>query len=266
MRRRKDELKRVVIKVGSSSITHENGSINLAKISDLCWNLSNLKNHGVEVVLVTSGAIAAGAKCLNLKERPRNTSQKQAASAVGQVALMNTYNKELREHNYQVAQLLLTKQIETDVVMRENAVNSFNELLKMDCIPIVNENDAVCTFEIEFGDNDTLSAVVARLINADLLIMLSDIDGLYDSDPNVNPDAQLIKQVDKIDDELMGMASGSTSNRGTGGMITKLNGAMLCMERGIDAMIANGENMDIIRKIFEGEEVGTLFKGADIKC
>ncbi|MDO5718559.1 MAG: glutamate 5-kinase [Tissierellia bacterium] len=258
-------IKRVVIKVGSSSITHENGTINIAKIADLAWNLSNLKNHGVEVVLVTSGAIAAGAKCMNLKERPKDTSEKQAASAVGQVALMNTYNKELKEFNYQVAQILLTKQIETDVVMRENAVNSFNELLKLNCIPIVNENDAICTFEIEFGDNDTLSAVVARLIDSDLLIMLSDIDGLYDSDPNKNPDAKLIRQVDKIDEDLFDMASGSTSNRGTGGMVTKLNAAMLCMERGIDVIIANGSDMGIIRRIFEGEDCGTLFKGAD-KC
>ncbi len=263
MRKRMNELKRVVIKVGSSSITHEDGSINLAKISDLAWNLSNLKNHGVGVVLVTSGAIAAGAKVMKLAERPRDTSKKQAASAVGQVALMNNYNSALREHNYQVAQLLLTKQIETDVVMRENAINSLDELLNMDCIPIVNENDAVSTFEIEFGDNDTLSAVVARLVGADLLIMLSDIDGLYDSDPNVNPDAKLIPQVDVIDGELLSMASGSTSNRGTGGMVTKLNAAMLCMEKGIDTIIANGSDMAIIRRIFEGEEIGTLFKGGE---
>ncbi len=262
----KDKCKRVVVKVGSSSITHENGRINLSAISSLCWELSNLKNHGIQPILVTSGAIAAGAGALNLKERPSTPSEKQAASAVGQVVLMNTYNMSLAEHNYRVAQYLLTNQIETDIVMKENAINSFEELMNMDAIPIVNENDAISTFEIEYGDNDTLSAVVARLIDADMLIILSDVDGLYDSDPNINPDAKLIREVRKIDSNLLEMASGPTSNRGTGGMSTKLNAAMLCMEKGIDVVITKGEDMRIIRSIMNNDYIGTHFIGEENDC
>lgn len=254
------ELKKVVIKVGSSSITHDHGVINLQKIDELAWELSNLKNHGIDVILVSSGAIAAGAKRLNLEERPRDTVGKQAASAVGQVALMNTYNRAFNEYNYQAAQILVTKHIETDMTMRENSKNTLCQLLSMDVIPIVNENDTISTFEIEFGDNDTLSAVVSRIVDADLLILLSDIDGLYNDDPNKNKDAHLIKEVNEINDELRAMAKGSNSAVGTGGMATKINAATLCMEKDIDVVIANSEDMKIIRKIVGGEEVGTIFK------
>lgn len=262
MRKFTNKLKRVVVKVGSSSITHEHGVINLQKIDELAWELSNLKNHGIDVVLVSSGAIAAGAKRLNLDERPRDTIGKQAASAVGQVALMNTYNRAFNEYNYQAAQVLVTKHIETDNVMRENSKNTLLKLLSMNVIPIVNENDTISTFEIEFGDNDTLSAVVSRIVDADLLILLSDIDGLYDDDPNTNKNAKLIKEVNEIDDNLKSMAKDSSSSKvGTGGMATKLNAASLSMEKGIDVVIANSEDMKIIRKIVGGEEVGTIFKG-----
>lgn len=262
MRKFTRDLKRVVVKVGSSSITHDNGIINLQKIDELAWELSNLKNHGIEVVLVSSGAIAAGAKRLNLKERPRDTIGKQAASAVGQVALMNTYNRSFNEYNYQAGQVLVTKHIETDDTMKENTKNTLSQLLGMNVIPIVNENDTISTFEIEFGDNDTLSAVVSRIVDADLLILLSDIDGLYDDDPNQNKDAKLISEVYEIDDGLKAMAKDSSSSKvGTGGMSTKINAASLCMEKGIDVVIANSSDMKIIRKIVGGEEVGTIFKG-----
>lgn len=256
------KLKRVVVKVGSSSITHSNGIINLQKIDELAWELSNLKNHGIDVILVSSGAIAAGAKRLNLNERPRDTIGKQAASAVGQVALMNTYNRAFNEFNYQAAQVLVTKHIETDSTMKENTKNTLGKLLSMNVIPIVNENDTISTFEIEFGDNDTLSAVVSRIIDADLLILLSDIDGLYDDDPNTNKNAKLISEVNEIDDNLIAMAKDSSSSKvGTGGMSTKIKAATLCMEKGIDVVIANSKDMKIIRKITGGEEVGTIFKG-----
>ena len=260
MRKFTNELKRIVIKVGSSSITHENGDINLRKIFDLCWQLSDAKNHGYEVVLVSSGAIAAGAKRLNLKERPKDAAIKQATSAVGQVALMNTYNRILGEFSYNAAQILLTKHIETDKLMRENAKNTYNELFKLNVIPIVNENDTVSTYEINFGDNDTLSALVARIVSADLLILLSDIDGLYTCDPRLDSGAHLIKEVEEIDDNIEACATDTNSNVGTGGMITKINASKLCMAKGIDVVLANGRDMKIIKEILDGEEVGTYFR------
>lgn len=255
--------KRIVVKVGSSSITHENGTINLSKIRELAWQLSNLRNYGFEVVLVTSGAVAAGAKRLNLCNRPDTTSLKQAASAVGQVALMNNYSRAFNEYNYQIAQILLTRLIEIDGEMNENSKNSFEELFKLNVIPIVNENDTISTYEIKFGDNDTLSAVVSRIINADLLILLSDIDGLYDDDPRVNKDAKLIKQVNFIDENLEKMAHDTKSNVGTGGMTTKIHACKLCFEKNIDVIISNGNDMNNIKKILNGEKIGTLFTKGD---
>lgn len=261
MRKFSNELKRVVVKVGSSSITHKSGEINLVKIAELAWELSNLRNNDIEVVLVSSGAIAAGAKRLNLPDRPRDTIGKQAAASVGQVALMQTYSRAFSEYNYMVGQILVTKHIETDPAMHENAKNTFHRLLTMNTIPIVNENDTVSTFEIEFGDNDTLSAVVARLIDADLLIMLSDIDGFYDKNPAKHKDAKLIKEIKEIDAMVRNAAEGAGTAMGTGGMTTKVNAATICMERGIDVVIANSENLKVIRDIVEGEEIGTIFRG-----
>ncbi len=261
MRKFTNELKRVVIKVGSSSITHKSGEINLVKIAELAWELSNLRNNDIEVVLVSSGAIAAGAKRLNLPDRPRDTIGKQAAASVGQVALMQTYSRAFSEYNYMVGQILVTKQVETDPTMNENARNTFHRLLSMNTIPIVNENDTVSTFEIEFGDNDTLSAVVARLIEADLLIMLSDIDGLFDKNPAKHKDAKLIREVTAITEDIKGSAEGAGSSVGTGGMTTKINAASICMDRGIDVVIANSENLKVIRDIVDGEEIGTIFRG-----
>ena len=260
MTRFNQKIKRVVVKVGTSSITHKNGDVNLSKIEDLAWAISNLKDHGIEVVLVSSGSIGCGTKYLRLKERPRDTIGKQAASAVGQVALMNTYKKAFNDHGYNTAQILITKQVETDPMMYQNTINVFNALLEMNVVPIINENDTISTFEIEYGDNDTLSAVVARFIQADLLILLSDIDGLYDDDPRTNPEAKLIDEVNQFDDSLYGMAKDSKNHFGTGGMLTKINAAKLCNERDINVVIANGKDMNILRKIVRGDHIGTIFR------
>ncbi|NLW41765.1 MAG: glutamate 5-kinase [Tissierellia bacterium] len=260
MRKFSNELKRIVIKVGSSSITHEGGEVNLEKIWDLAWEISNLKNKGIDVVLVSSGAIAAGAKRMGLSERPRDISGKQAAASVGQVALMQTYSRAFSEFNYAVGQILVTKHIITDPVMNENARNTFNKLIELNIVPIVNENDTISTYEIQFGDNDTLSALVSVAIEADLLILLSDVDGFYDKNPS-DPDAVMIKEICAIDDKIRSCAGGAGTSVGTGGMVTKLNAASICMEQGIDMVLANSKDLKILRSIINGEDVGTLFKG-----
>lgn len=260
MRKFSNELKRIVIKVGSSSITHEGGEVNLEKIWDLAWEISNLKNKGIDVVLVSSGAIAAGAKRMGLSERPRDISGKQAAASVGQVALMQTYSRAFSEFNYAVGQILVTKHIITDPVMNENARNTFNKLIELNIVPIVNENDTISTYEIQFGDNDTLSALVSVAIEADLLILLSDVDGFYDKNPS-DPDAIMIKEICAIDDKIRSCAGGAGTSVGTGGMVTKLNAASICMEQGIDMVLANSKDLKILRSIVNGEDVGTLFKG-----
>ncbi|MDU1583225.1 MAG: glutamate 5-kinase [Peptoniphilus harei] len=259
MRKFSREIKKVVIKVGSSSITHDNGKINLQKIDELCFEIANLKNKGMDVILVSSGAIAAGRAKLNLSERPKETSVKQAAAAVGQVALTNIYDRSLISYGYNSAQILLTRQIEKDDEMRENAKNTFEKLQGMNAIPIINENDTISTYEIKFGDNDTLSAIISRITEADLLIMLTDIEGLYTDDPRKNKDAKIIHQVDNIND-VEGMAKETESNVGTGGMYTKIKAAKLAIEKNIQVVIASGENMKTIRDIVKGEEIGTYFK------
>ncbi|EGY76319.1 glutamate 5-kinase [Peptoniphilus indolicus] len=260
MRNFSNKLEKIVIKIGSSSITHKNGAVNIERIEELAKEISNIQDKGINVVLVSSGAIACGAKQLGMGKRPRDTIGKQATSAVGQVALMNTYNRAFGEYGYKVGQVLLTKVIETDEKMSENARNTFDQLMKMDVVPIVNENDTISTFEIMFGDNDTLSAVVARLIDADLLILLSDIDGLYTDDPNKNSDVELIKEVNIIDENLKSMAKDSDSSVGTGGMATKIKACTMCMEKGIDVVIANSDDLKNVRKIVRGDEIGTIFK------
>lgn len=264
MRQFTNELKRIVIKIGSSSITHEGGEINLEKIWKLAWEISNLKNKNLEIILVSSGAIAAGAKKLGLDNRPRDISGKQAAAAVGQVALMQTYSRAFGEFNYQIGQILVTKHIVTDPIMNENAINTFDELLERKIVPIVNENDTISTYEIEFGDNDTLSAIVSTAVNADLLILLSDVDGFYNKDPK-EKDAILLKEVTVIDEEIKKCAGGAGTSAGTGGMVTKLNAASICMENGIDMVLVNSQDLSILRSVINKEEVGTLFKG-EKKC
>lgn len=258
------EKKRVVVKIGTSTITHEEtGALDLVKLEKLIRLLTDLKNQGKEVVLVSSGAIAVGRKAMGIKERPNDMAVKQACAAVGQARLMMVYQKLFGEYNQMAAQVLMTKYTMINDISRKNAQNTFRELLQMGVIPIVNENDTVSTDEMEygnFGDNDTLSAIVSALIGADLLILLSDIDGLYTDDPNVNANASFISCVDKIDEKLENMGKGVTSDVGTGGMATKISAAKIATASGCDMIIANGENIAVIHQIMEGEEVGTIFK------
>lgn len=253
--------KRIVIKIGSSSLTHkETGDLNLMKIEKLVRVISDLKGQGKEVVLVSSGAIAAGRQALGNRKRPETVSEKQAYAAVGQARLMMVYQKLFSEYNQTAAQVLLTKNTIIVDDSRYNAQNTFDELLKLGTIPIVNENDTVSTHEIQFGDKDRLSAIVAALIGADLLILLSDIDGLYSDDPKKNPEAKFISLVEWITPELMGMGKESTgSDVGTGGMAAKLAAARIATDAGSDMVIANGESVEIVEEIVAGEERGTLF-------
>lgn len=252
--------KRVVVKVGSSTLTHEStGDLNLSKVEKLVRVLCDIHNSGKEVVLVSSGAIAVGRKALGITERPKTMPVKQACAAVGQARLMMTYQKLFAEYNQIAAQVLMTKSTMTNDDARFNAQNTFSQLLEMGVIPVVNENDTVSTHEIEFGDNDKLSAIVASLTEADLLILLSDIDGLFTDDPHNNPDAKFIEEVAFIDDEMMGMGKGSASSVGTGGMAAKLEAARIATDSGADMVITNGEDIANVERIMAGENVGTLF-------
>lgn len=254
--------KRIVVKIGSSSLTHpETGSLNLLKIEKLIRILCDLRGEGREVVLVSSGAIAAGRQALGISHRPDSISQKQALAAVGQARLMMVYQKLFSEYNYMAAQVLLTKDTMIHEVSRYNAQNTFEELLGLGVIPVVNENDTVSTHEIRFGDNDRLSAIVAALIGADLLVLLSDIDGLYSDDPHRNPDARFIGYVEEITQELLDMGKDSSSSSvGTGGMAAKLAAARIATDSGSDMVIANGDDVEVIPAIMGGRQVGTLFK------
>ncbi|NMA82758.1 MAG: glutamate 5-kinase [Epulopiscium sp.] len=256
--------KRIVIKIGSSSLTHETGRLNLRKIDDLARILTDFKNQGKEIILVSSGAIAVGIERLQLKDRPKTIEMKQAAAAVGQGALMQIYEKFFGEYNQQVAQILLTKDVVDHPIRKRNTENTFCALLSMGVIPIVNENDTVATEEIEFGDNDTLSAMVAEVIKADLLILLSDIDGFYTADPRLDSTAQLISVIERITPEIERAAGGVGSNIGTGGMATKISAAQIACGAGIDMVIANAAHLEDLYKILEGEAIGSLFLGQNI--
>lgn len=253
--------KRIVIKIGSSSLQHkETGGLDYTKLDVLVRELCNLANQGKEVVLVSSGAIAVGKRAVHIGKEDNPIAVKQACAAIGQARLMMTYQKLFSEYNHVAAQVLMTKNTIAEPLNRFNAKNTFSELLKLGAIPIVNENDTVSTFEIEFGDNDTLSAIVAALIDADLLILLSDIDGLYTDDPNKNPNAEFISVVEELDDSIMGMGKGTSSSVGTGGMGTKLSAARIATSSGADMIIANAADVRIIHRIMDGREYGTLFK------
>ncbi len=253
--------KRIVIKIGSSSLTHpETGALNLTKLEVLVREISDLHNMGKDVIVVSSGAIAVGRRAAGLGHRPSETKEKQACAAIGQARLMMIYQKLFSEYNQLAAQILMTKRTVMDNLSRFNALNTFQELLKLGAIPIVNENDTVSTYEMQFGDNDTLSAIVAALIDADLLLLLSDIDGLFTDDPNSNPNAELIHVVEKLDEHLLEMGkSTSTSDVGTGGMASKLTAAKLASAAGTDMVIANGEDFRNIHRVIEGQDCGTLF-------
>ena len=258
------EYQRIVVKIGSSSLTHpETGSINLLKMERLVRALCDMRNRGYDVCLVSSGAIAVGRDAIGLAERPKEISTKQACAAVGQGRLMMTYQKLFGEYNQISGQILLTKNTMVNPVSRSNAINTFQELFRLGVIPIVNENDTVSTYEMQFGDNDTLSALVASLIQADLLILLSDIDGLYTGDPHKNPEAELIPEVEKIDESIYQMAGESVSSVGTGGMTTKLMAARIATYSGADMIIANGEEPKILYDILEDHYVGTLFHASE---
>ena len=253
--------KRIVIKIGSSSITHEKtGEINLGKIEKLVRQIADLKGEGREVVLVSSGAIAAGRHTFKQDERPSTLAKKQAFAAVGQAKLMMIYQRIFAEYNIIASQILMTKSTITDSEARVNAHNTFLELLNLGSVPIVNENDTIATDEIKVGDNDTLSAIVASLVDADLLILLSDIDGLYTDDPRKNTKAKFIEEVGQIDDKILALGKDTSSNVGTGGMNTKLHAAIISTYSGADMLIANANRLENIADIIAGKNVGTLFK------
>jgi len=255
------DVKRLVVKVGTSTLTYDTGKTNIRRMHKLVSVLSDIVNSGIEVALVTSGAIGVGVGKLGLKERPSDISGRQAAATVGQCELMFMYDKLFGEYGHTVGQLLITKSDVDSEERRKNLVNTFDKLFDYGAVPIVNENDSVAVDEIVYGDNDSLSAIVAKLVNADALIILTDIDGLYDDNPNENEDAKLISQVDEITDELIAVAGGHGSRFSTGGMVTKLHAAQIAMDAGIDTIVMNGASPESIYKALDGKQIGTFFTG-----
>ena len=257
---RRDHDMRIVVKVGTSTLAHPTGRLNIQRMEKLCKVLSDLKNMGHEIILVSSGAIAMGFGKLNLSERPKDVPTKQASAAVGQCELMYIYDKLFTEYNHTVAQLLITApDIEEGGVRKQNFHNTLARLLELGALPVINENDTISTEEFGIGDNDTLSAIVAVTIQADLLILLSDIDGLFDGDPRKNPDAKLIDTVEKIDEHIISLGGGSGSNLGTGGMATKLRAAQMATAAGCEMVIANGQSPEVRYDVAAGKCVGTRF-------
>lgn len=256
----KKDTKRIVVKVGTSTLTYDTGKINLRRMSKLAQVLSDLKNAGIEIALVTSGAIGVGVGKLGLKERPKDTPGRQAAATVGQCELMFLYDKFFGEYGNITGQLLVTKDDFEDEERHRNLHNSFMKLFEYGAIPVINENDSVAVDEIVFGDNDSLSAHVAKIVDADTLIILTDIDGLFSANPREDENAVLIHCVDEITDDILALAGGSGTNRGTGGMITKLHAAQIATEAGIDTVVMNGSDPEEIYKLLDGRQIGTLFK------
>ena len=250
---------RIVIKIGTSTLTHQNGKVNLRRIEEICKIISDIMNSGNEVILVSSGAIGMGTAKLKLAERPRDIAGKQAAAAVGQCELMYRYDREFTSYNHTVAQILLTA---PDLKCEDRHAKfsaTMMRLIELGTIPIINENDTVATEEIEFGDNDTLAAMVAESIDADLLVLLSDIDGLYTADPHKDPEAQLIPEVYEITEDIDALAKGSSTTLGTGGMVTKLRAAKIATAAGCDMIIANGQYPELLYNAIEGVNAGTRF-------
>lgn len=256
------EKKRIVIKLGTSTLAHKTGKLNIRRMNNLVRVISDLHNSGKEIIMVSSGAVGLGAGKLGLAERPRETRFKQAVAAIGQCELMHVYDDMFAKYSVTVAQILLTKTIINNPNHCENFKNTVESLVEMGVIPIVNENDtiAIDELELEIGENDSLSALVANLSGADLLLILSDIDGLYDDDPRTNPDAKPITVVEEITPEIESVAGGAGTNLGTGGMSTKINAAKIAVEAGIDMVIMNGNDPELLYDLFENKEIGTIFK------
>lgn len=250
---------KIVVKIGTSTLTHQSGCVNIRKVETLCKVLSDIKNAGNEVILVSSGAIAMGVGKLNLRERPSDIAGKQAAAAVGQCELMYIYDKIFAEYNHTVAQILLTADDLRDENRHHKFESTMERLLELNSLPIINENDTISTEEISIGDNDTLAAIVAESIRADLLILMSDIDGLYDSDPHKDPNAKLIPEVHEITEDILSLGGGAGSKRGTGGMLTKLKAAQIATDSGCDMIIANGAYPELLYNIIDGIPAGTKF-------
>ena len=250
---------RMVIKIGTSTLAHATGHLNIRRVEELCKIISDIKNSGTEVIMVSSGAIGMGVGKLGLRQRPTDIPTKQAAAAVGQCELMYTYDKLFSEYNHTVAQLLITGDDVDSEIRHQNFSNTLNRLLELGVLPIINENDTVATQEIVIGDNDTLAAIVAKSVRADKLVLLSDIDGLYTADPHKDPSARLIPRITKIDDTILALAGGSGTSLGTGGMVTKLQAAKICMECGCDMIITNGNEPANLYAILDGIQVGTTF-------
>jgi len=250
---------RIVVKIGTSTLAHATGHLNIRLVEELCRVISDIKNAGHQVIVVSSGAIGMGVGKLGLRERPKDIPTKQAAAAVGQCELMYTYDKLFGEYHHTVAQLLITGDDVASEKRHQNFSNTINRLLELGALPIINENDTVATEEIVIGDNDTLAAIVAKSIQADTLVLLSDIDGLYTADPHTHPDAQLISRVTQVNDEILALAGVSGSNLGTGGMVTKLQAAKICLSCGCDMIITNGKRPSVLYDIIDGKSVGTTF-------
>ena len=250
---------RIVVKIGTSTLAHSTGHLNIRLVEQLCKILSDIKNSGHQVIMVSSGAIGMGVGKLGLRSRPTDIPTKQAAAAVGQCELMYTYDKLFSEYHHTVAQLLITGDDVASAERHANFSNTINRLLELDALPIINENDTVSTAELGIGDNDTLAAIVAQSVSADLRVLLSDIDGLYTADPHTDPDAKLIEKVTVLDESITALAGGSNGKQGTGGMVTKLHAARICMDCGCDMVIANGANPENLYDILDGKSVGTKF-------
>lgn len=261
-----DDKKRIVIKVGTSTLTHKTGRLNIRRMERFVKVLADLQNSGREIILVSSGAIGLGMSKMGLPERPKDTPMKQACAAVGQCELMYIYDKLFGEYNLNVAQILLTKYI-IDTPRKNNVENTFEKLIAHNVIPVVNENDTVAIdeLELELGENDSLAAIVGVTSHSDMLVILSDIDGLYDSNPKDNPNAKLIPVVNEITDDIRSLAGGAGSGLGTGGMITKIHAAEIAMEAGIDMAILNGRNPSVLYDLFDGKAVGTIFTSKSVK-
>ena len=255
---------RIVVKIGTSTLAYATGQMNIRRVEELCKTMSDIRNAGHELILVSSGAIGMGVGKLGLRTRPRDIPTKQAAAAVGQCELMYIYDKLFSEYHHTVAQLLITADNLSDETRHANFTNTLNRLLELGAVPVINENDTVATDEIVIGDNDTLAAMVAESVEADLLVLLSDIDGLYTADPHADPTAKLLPVVHRVDDGIRALAGVSSTDQGTGGMVTKLRAAEICLNCGCEMVIANGREPRLLYDIVEGKPVGTRFVGESV--